>query len=154
LYQPNGHDPAKPLEDLGREFRGDRLSFKPYACGRPQHSILDAAIGARDHLGLRTKADLAEIADVRAATGSATAAEQFNGAVHKRRPTQIVEAQFALPYLIAAASVHGRVGITEVADIPNAQVLAIAARIEGIGAGHETAGSRSACVTDARRLSG
>jgi 2-methylcitrate dehydratase PrpD len=83
---------------------------------------------------------------VRAATGSATVAEQFNGAVHKRRPTQIVEAQFALPYLIAAASVHGRVGITEVADIPNAQVLAIAARIEGIGAGHETAESRSACV--------
>ena len=54
LYQPDGHDAAKLLEDLGREFRGDQLSFKPYACGRPQHAILDAAIAARNQLGLGT----------------------------------------------------------------------------------------------------
>lgn len=50
-----------------------------------------------------------------------------------------MEAQFALPYLIAAALVHGRVGITEVADIHNAQVLHIAKRMAGIEAGHEKA---------------
>ena len=62
------------------------------------------------------------------------------GAAHKRRPTQIVEAQFALPYLIAAAIVHGRVGITEVADIDNALVLDFAARMVGIAAAQETGG--------------
>lgn len=139
LYQPNGHDPAKLLEDLGKEFRGDQLSFKPYACGRPQHAILDAAIAARNQLGLGTTVDLAEIADVRVTAVAATIAEQFYGASHKRRPTQIVEAQFALPYLIAAALVHGRVGITEVADIHNAQVLHIAEQMAGIDAGHEKA---------------
>jgi 2-methylcitrate dehydratase PrpD len=51
-----------------------------------------------------------------------------------------VEAQFALPFLIAAAIVHGRVGITEVADIHNAQVLDIAARVAGISGSHETSG--------------
>jgi 2-methylcitrate dehydratase PrpD len=60
------------------------------------------------------------------------------GAAHKRRPTQIVEAQFALPYLIAAAIVHGRVGITEVADIRNPSVLDLAARMAGSPAGQET----------------
>jgi 2-methylcitrate dehydratase PrpD len=140
LYQPNGYDPAKLLEDLGREFRGDQLSFKPYACGRPQHAILDAAIAARDRLGLGTTVDLAEIADVKVAAAAATVAEQFNGARHKRRPTQIVEAQFALPYLIGAALVHGRVGITEVANIDHAQVLDIAACMEGIDVGQETGG--------------
>jgi 2-methylcitrate dehydratase PrpD len=139
LYQPNGHDRAKLLEDLGREFRGDQLSFKPYPCGRPQHAILDAAIAARNQLGLGTAIELAEIADVRVTTVAATLAEQFDGASHKRRPTQIVEAQFALPYLIAAALVHGRVGITEVADIHNAQVLHIAERMAGIDAGPEKA---------------
>ena len=139
LYQPNGHDPAKLLEDLGGEFRGDQLSFKPYACGRPQHAILDAAIVARNQLGLGTTVDLAEIAAVQVTALAATIAEQFAGASHKRQPAQIVEAQFALPYLIAAALVHGRVGITEVADIHNAQVLHIAKRMAGIEAGHEKA---------------
>ena len=127
------------LEGLGKEFRGDQLSFKPYACGRPQHAILDAAIAARNQLGLGTTVDLAEIADVRVTAVAATIAEQFDGASHKRRPTQIVEAQFALPYLIAAALVHGRVGITEVADFQNAQVLHIAERMAGIDAGHDKA---------------
>jgi 2-methylcitrate dehydratase PrpD len=139
LYQPNGHDPAKLLEDLGREFRGDQLSFKPYACGRPQHAILDAAIAVRNQLGLGTTVDLAAIADVRVTAAAATIAENFKGGSHKRRPTQIVEAQFALPYLIAAAVVHGRVGITEVADTHNTQVLHIAERMVGIDAGHEKA---------------
>jgi len=43
-------------------------------------------------------------------------------------------------YLIATALVHGRVGITEVADIDNAPLLTIAAQMEGIGAGQETDG--------------
>ena len=66
--------------------------------------------------------------------------EQFCGATHKRRPTQIVEAQFTLPYLIAAALVHGRVGITEVADIHDARVLDIAVQMAGAAAGREKSG--------------
>jgi 2-methylcitrate dehydratase PrpD len=42
-----------------------------------------------------------------------------------------------LPYLIAAALVHGRVGVDEVADIHNAQVLDLAARMTGVAAEHE-----------------
>ena len=154
LYQPGGHDPAKLVEDLGKEFRGDLLSFKPYACGRPQHAILDAAIAARNQLDLGTAVDFAQIADVRVTVAPTIIAEQFKGASHKRRPTQIVEAQFALPYLIAAALVHGRVGITEVADIHNAQVLRVAEQTEGIDAGREVDGitlrlrdGRTAAVT-------
>ncbi len=136
LYQPDGYEAAKLTEDLGRAFRGDELSFKPYACGRPQHAMLDAAIAAREQLRLGTSVDFAEIAEVRAAM---TDEPSFHAA-HKRRPTQIVEAQFALPYLIAAAIVHGRVGITEVADIHNTRVLDLAARIAGLPAAQETSG--------------
>ena len=116
--------------------------------------MLDAAIAARDQLGLGSVANIAEIADVSVPASAATIADNFNGAPHKRRPTQIVEAQFALPYLIAAALVHGRVGITEVADIRNPHVLAIAARMQGIAADPPTSGltvqlrdGRSAAVT-------
>jgi len=132
LYQPDGYDAAKLTEGLGQKFRGDELSFKPYACGRPQHAILDAAISVRDHLGLGNDLEASDVAEVSVTCPATTVDEQFHGALHKRRPTQIVEAQFALPYLIAAALVHGRVGITEVADIHNARVLDIAARIAGV----------------------
>jgi 2-methylcitrate dehydratase PrpD len=134
LYQPDGYDAAKLTEGLGREFRGDELSFKPYACGRPQHAMLDAAIGARDELGVT---DPTEIAEVTVTCPEALRDEQFAGTAHKRRPTQIVEAQFALPYLIGAAVVHGRVGVAEVADIGNARVLDLAARIAGVASGRE-----------------
>jgi 2-methylcitrate dehydratase PrpD len=137
LYQPDGYDATKLTEGLGREFRGDELSFKPYACGRPQHAMLDAAIAARDRLRLGTSVDLAEIAEVTVACPAAMRDEQFLGAAHKRRPTQIVEAQFALPYLIAVALVHGCVGVTEVADIHRVLVLDLAARIAGVAAGQE-----------------
>jgi 2-methylcitrate dehydratase PrpD len=132
LYQPDGYDVAKLTEGLGHEFRGDELSFKPYACGRPQHAMLDAAIAVRDQLKLGTAVELSEVAEVTVTCPATVVEEQFRGATHKRRPTQIVEAQFALPYLIASALVHGRVGITEVADIHNAQVLGLAARMSGI----------------------
>lgn len=139
LYQPGGYDAAKLTDGLGRQFRGDELSFKPYACGRPQHAILDAAIAARTQLGLGRSLDVAEIASVEVAAPGATVAEQFAGASHKRRPTQIVEAQFALPYLIAAAIVHGRVGVSEVADTTNARVLGISDSMVGVDAGQTPA---------------
>jgi 2-methylcitrate dehydratase PrpD len=130
LYQPNGHDAALLTDELGKKFRGEQLSFKPYPCGRPQHAMLDAAIAARTQLGIGTTADIAQIATLRVSTNAATVADQFAGAATKRRPSHIVEAQFALPYLIAAAVVHGRLGIGEVAGIDNPQCLELAARIE------------------------
>ncbi len=133
LYQPHGYDAPRLTDGLGARFAGEQLSFKPYPCGRPQHAILDAAIAARNELGLTTAQDQAQIAGVSVSTDAQTLADQFHGAAHKRRPTQIVEAQFALPFLIAVALRHGRIGIREVANIEDPAVLDLAARIEGQG---------------------
>jgi 2-methylcitrate dehydratase PrpD len=128
LYQPHGYDAARLTDGLGTAFRGEELSFKPYPCGRPQHAILDAALAARAQLDLSA---IPESAQVIVEMDAATIADQFRGAPHKRRPTQIVEAQFALPFLIATALVRGRIGIDQVADFADPAVLALAARIEG-----------------------
>jgi 2-methylcitrate dehydratase PrpD len=126
LYQPNGYDAQRLTDGLGSSFAGEQLSFKPYPCGRPQHAILDAAIAARARVP-----NPQDIASVTVNTDAATVADQFDGAAHKRRPRHIVEAQFALPFLIAAALTHGRVGIGEVANIEDASVLSLAARMQG-----------------------
>jgi 2-methylcitrate dehydratase PrpD len=131
MYQPEGYHLEAITDDLGTAFRGEELSFKPYPCGRGLHAVLDAALTLYDTLDLATAAAGADIADVQVTTDAATYAEQFAPGTTKRRPTQVVEAQFSIPFLVAAALVRGRVGIGEVAGVDNAQVLALAARIQG-----------------------
>jgi len=128
LYQPNGADPTLLLKDLGGEFRGDGLSFKPYPCGRPLHAGIDAALSARRQSGLT---DTTRIAEVTIAMDKAGHADQFESGPFKRRPTQVVEAQFALPFLVATALAHGRVGIGDVAGLGDAATLELSDRIEG-----------------------
>jgi 2-methylcitrate dehydratase PrpD len=128
LYQPNGYDLAPLTADLGAAWRGDGVSFKPYPCGRPQHAAIDAAIALHQALGL---ADGAAIEDVVVTADAALIGENFAGAAHKRRPTQIVQAQFALPFLLAIGLLRGRIGIADVADFDDPDLLALAARIKG-----------------------
>src|SRR5436305_6900912 len=105
LYQPNGYDAAVLLRDLGTEFRGEALSYKPYPCGRPLHPAIDAALTARARLKLER---LDDIASVTIEADPAGHSDQFGRGPTKRRPTQVVEAQFAQPFLVATALVHGK----------------------------------------------
>ena len=122
LYQPNGHDAALLTKDLGSVFCGEALSYKPYPCGRPLHSAIDAALAAREAMGIERAEDI---------EGVTIEAAAFEDSPAKRRPTQVVEAQFALPFLVATALVHGKVGIGEVDGLGNDAVLALSDRITG-----------------------
>ncbi len=144
LYQPNGHDAARLTQDLGTVFCGEALSYKPYPCGRPLHSAIDAALAARSALGI-TAAE--QIASVTIEADPADNKDQFGGAASKRRPTQVVEAQFAQPFLVATALVHGRVGIAEVDGLGNEAVLALSGRVTGAASAARRKGSLSIAVT-------
>ncbi len=127
LYQPGGYDLTRLTAELGGAFRGDEVSFKPYPCGRPLHAAIDAAIALHHSLDLNAS----NIGDVTVTGDPRLIVDYFNGAPQKRRPTQIVEAQFALPCLIANGLLYGRVGIDEVARFDDPAVLALAARMQG-----------------------
>jgi 2-methylcitrate dehydratase PrpD len=129
LYQPNGYDASVLLRDLGTAFRGEELSYKPYPCGRPLHAAIDAALAARERLEITRPYD---IESVTVEADPAGHDDQFDRGPAKRRPTQVVEAQFAQPFLIATALVHGKVGIVEVDGLGDASVLALSDRIAGI----------------------
>lgn len=151
LYQPNGYDASVLLRDLGTAFRGEELSYKPYPCGRPLHAAIDAALAARARLEL-DRAD-----DIEAVTIEADPAgnsDQFARGPTKRRPTQVVEAQFAQPFLVATALVHGKVGISEVDGLGDVSVLALSDRIAGIARDGRPNGSLSITVqrTDGRSV--
>jgi 2-methylcitrate dehydratase PrpD len=151
LYQPNGHDASLLLQELGTVFRGEALSYKPYPCGRPLHKAIDAALAARAALEIAGPDD---IESVTVEADPAGHSDQFGGAPAKRRPTQVVEAQFAQPFLVATALVHGKVGIAEVDGLGDASVLALSDRIAGVARESRPKGSLSITVrrTDRRSV--
>jgi 2-methylcitrate dehydratase PrpD len=139
------------LRDLGTAFRGDALSYKPYPCGRPLHPAIDAALAARTQLDIE-RAD--DIATVTIEADPAGHADQFASGPAKRRPTQVVEAQFAQPFLVATALVHGKIGIAEVDGLGDAAVLALSDRIAGVARDGRAKGTLSITVqrTDGRAV--
>ena len=151
LYQPNGYDGSVLLRDLGVAFRGEALSYKPYPCGRPLHAAIDAALTARARLEIERPDD---IASVTIEADPAGHADQFARGPAKRRPTQVVEAQFAQPFLVATALTHGKVGIAEVDGLGDAVVLALSDRISGVARDTRPKGSLSITVqrTDGRSI--
>jgi 2-methylcitrate dehydratase PrpD len=130
LYQPNGYDASRLLRDLGTVFCGEALSYKPYPCGRPLHAAIDAALAARAMLQIGEAADIESVTIEADPVGHA---DQFGSGPVKRRPTQVVEAQFAQPFLVATALAHGRVGIAHVDGLGDPSVLALSDRIAGVG---------------------
>lgn len=131
MYQPEGYDVQELTRDLGRRFRGEEISFKPYPCGRRAHATLDVALALYAQLDLATAHAGADIAEVLVTTDARSYQDQFAPGVEKRRPTQVVEAQFSTPFLVAAGLALGKIGIGEVAGVDDPRVLALAARIQG-----------------------
>jgi 2-methylcitrate dehydratase PrpD len=143
LYQPNGYDASVLLRDLGTAFRGEALSYKPYPCGRPLHAAIDAALAARARLEIERPDD---IGSVTVEADPAGHNDQFGGGPAKHRPTQVVEAQFAQPFLVATALVYGKIGIAEVDGLGDASVLALSDRIAGVAREGRPKGSLSITV--------
>ena len=131
MYQAEGYDLSAITDDLGRVFRGVELSFKPYPCGRPSHAAIDAALALRQQLDLASIASEADIADVVVATNPLIYSDQFAPGSTAWRPTQVVEAQFSLPFLIATALLRGRIGIADVANVDAPDALSLAERMRG-----------------------
>jgi len=90
LYQRGAYDREVVLRGLGETLLSDRISLKPYPCGRNLHAILDAALEARAAGG---SADIVQVRVGLAAAAAARANLNF--------PRHVVEAQFNIPFAVA-----------------------------------------------------
>lgn len=107
--------------DLGARWRIMEQYFKPYPVCRWAQPAMEAAAGLqRDH-GIRA----AQIARVEVSTFAEAAALKLAA------PRTTEEAQYALPFPLAALLVRGQVGAEEIgsAGLTDAAVLALAARV-------------------------
>jgi 2-methylcitrate dehydratase PrpD len=92
----------EPLETLGKEWEILRLYFKPYSCCRFTHAPLDGVFELIKQHNL--SADIVKEITVGI---SVPAAVKLFGTYD---PPNIWQAQFSLPYVVAAALVDGEVG--------------------------------------------
>jgi 2-methylcitrate dehydratase PrpD len=125
MYQPEGFNLSVISQRLGEEFLGDQMSLKPYPCGRPTHSYIDAAIKLHHELELHRNA----MRSVVVRTDPETYSSRYNVSSGIVRPQQQVEAQFSLPYLIACGLVLGEVGIDQITSFGKPPVLVASSQI-------------------------
>jgi 2-methylcitrate dehydratase PrpD len=108
--------------DLGARWRISEQFFKPYAvCRWVQPAIAGALALQHDHALAVTDIKRIQVITFHQATRLAS-----------RRPTTTEEAQYSLPFPVAAAVVHGRLGLAQLsgAGLRDPGVLRIAGDIE------------------------
>ena len=117
----------RPFETLGRTWETLNVGFKPYPACHYLHAFLDCALSLRDKE--RVEPDAIEAIECAVPpTGMPIVAEPHEA---KRRPRTPYDAQFSLPYSVAAAFVDGRVDLDTYAAerLTDRRVLALADRV-------------------------
>jgi 2-methylcitrate dehydratase PrpD len=93
-------DPAPLTAELGSAWRLDSTSITPYSCCGSTHSYVDAALGLREKLGTQwdpqrpVRVGLSKVVDVQCG--------------FEYRPTNALNAQMSLRYVVAAALTEGQ----------------------------------------------
>lgn len=130
VYLRDRYNPEVVTAGLGSRFEHENLSFKPYPCMRPLHVPIDAALAARRQWQLRPD----QIHRVEVRFNEHTYSAGCTPVEAKQAPRTPIDAQFSIPYVIAAALAHGRVGLTDFtwAGVARQEVLDLAAKVHGV----------------------
>jgi 2-methylcitrate dehydratase PrpD len=117
----------RPFETLGRTWETLNTGFKPYPACHYLHAFLDCALTLRQRHGLAPEA-IAAIECLVPPSGMPIVAEPRDA---KLRPRTSYDAQFSLPYSVAAAFVDGRVDLDTYASerLTDRRVLELAERV-------------------------
>jgi 2-methylcitrate dehydratase PrpD len=114
-------------KDLGKRFELLNLSYKPYPCCRDTHSAVDAVLQVRAKL----QRPASDIESIRVGV-TAPGYQMVCVPEHVRlAPRTIVEAQFSIPYTVAAAWIDGTLAMRHFSDegLKRADVLDLAKRV-------------------------
>lgn len=125
LFAGGAYDPAVIRNDLGDRYWIEALSFKAWPCCRGTHAYIEGALDLVQRHGLRAEA-VREIVLVTGEVQQMLVEPQ----ARKRAPATAIDAKFSIPFTVATALVHGRVGLDSFSDeaLTDARVLALAAR--------------------------
>jgi 2-methylcitrate dehydratase PrpD len=120
-YFPDGYDREPMMTGLGTDFTGSGTLYKPWPSVGTSHSHIHATIQ------LVTEHELAadDIAEIRCRVGDYHAL-MCTPLAERQRPATLADARFSLPFLVAAAAVHRRLGIVDFSPAALADPLVLA----------------------------
>ncbi|MBI4332198.1 MAG: MmgE/PrpD family protein [Chloroflexi bacterium] len=125
VYNGGKYNAEVLTSGLGKRFEVSNISFKPYPSPRGTHASIDGMLGiVREH-------DI-QPDDIESITVfKSPMVVKVEGGVEKRRPRNIVDAQFNIPYTVAVAAVKRRVGLGDFTEeaIRDPAVLQMADRV-------------------------
>jgi 2-methylcitrate dehydratase PrpD len=115
-------DPAKVVENLGREWLLGQGYFKLHPTGRYVHSVIDALEDLQSRAG---KIDIGKIARIE------VKAYRLAAMLSEKRVTSSFGARFSVPFALATILHHGGSGLAqfEQAAVDNPAIQALAARV-------------------------
>lgn len=106
-YIPGADASAALTDGLGESWQLLQCSIKPYATCRGTHSAIDVVLGLAESHGI--DAEEVEVVDVRLS-------EFLFRMCGGREISSLVDAQMSLPYSVAAALLHGQLGLAQVTE--------------------------------------
>jgi len=114
--------------DLGDVWEMLDVAFKPYPACHFNHAFADAALALRTAHGIEP----ARIARIVARLHERQVEVVCEPRENKRQPTSPYDAQFSLPYVVAAALVRGRFTLDELepGTLSDPAILGLAARVD------------------------
>jgi len=124
-HRAAGLDLSRATAGLGTLWELAETSIKPFPACHFTHALIDAA------LVLRPGVAPDEIASIQALVPHQVIPVVCEPAASKQRPANAYDAQFSIPYLVAAAWLRGRMTLAELEPEPLADpsILALAARV-------------------------
>jgi 2-methylcitrate dehydratase PrpD len=125
-YLRSGYDKHALRDRLGERFEMLQLSYKPYPCCRFNHTAIDAALAIARQPGFdAARIDRIEVGLNRQAYEAVCTPPEI-----RLRPQTIVQAQFSIPFTVAAALLDGQVSLRHFTDegVRRPDILALAAK--------------------------
>ena len=113
---------------LGERFELLNLSYKPYPCCRYNHTAVDATLQAR----AKMQRSAGDVKSIRVGVTAQCYEAVCTPEEVRRSPRTIVEAQFSIPYTVAASWIDGRLGLDHFTDdsLRRTDILDLATRVQ------------------------
>ncbi len=127
LYSAGGlarRDLSLATAGLGTTWELERTAIKPYPACHFTHASVDAALLLRE-AGLRPE----QVERIEALMPEQVIPVVCEPESNKRRPANAYDAQFSIPFLVAAALVRGRLTLGELDALHDPDILALASRV-------------------------
>jgi 2-methylcitrate dehydratase PrpD len=127
-YLRGGYDPGALRDGLGSRFEMTGLSYKPYPCCRFNHTSIDAALAIARQPGF----DAARIDRIAVGVNRQAYEAVCTPPEIRLHPQTVVQAQFSIPFSIAAALLDGQVSLRHFTDegLRRTDILALAAKVD------------------------